>query len=129
VPPLGIATRQSTDVVAVEDRTVAMAMRFIREHACEGINVKDLLRAVPQSRRRLESEFQRLFGRTPHQEILRVQVERARQLLLQTNLPLPDVAERAGFAHGEYLSVVFKRLTGIPPSQYRTQHRRGSARS
>ena len=125
IPPLGIATRQSTDVVAVEDRATAMAMRYIREHACEGIKMKDVLRAVPQSRRRLESQFRRLFKRTPHEEILRVQVERAKHLLRQTDLPLPEVAERAGFKHGEYLSVVFKRLTGLPPSQYRAQHRRG----
>jgi LacI family transcriptional regulator len=125
IPPIGIATRQSTDVVAVEDRTVAMAMRFIREHAFEGINVQDVLRAVPQSRRRLESQFQHFFGRTPHEEILRVQVERAKILLLQTDLPLPEVAERAGFKHSEYLSVVLKRLTGLPPGQYRAQHRQG----
>lgn len=125
VPPIGIATRQSTDVVAVEDRATAMAMRFIRDHACDGINMKDVLRAVPQSRRRLENQFRRLFGRTPHGEILRVQLARARQLLLQSDLPLPVVAERAGFKHSEYFSVVFKKQVGLPPSQYRAQNRTG----
>lgn len=125
VPPLGIATRQSTDVVAVDDRSVALAMRFIREHACEGINMKDVLQAVPQSRRRLENQFRRFFGRTPHEEILRVQVEKAKHLLRQTDLALPEIAERAGFAHSEYLSVAFKRLAGLPPSQYRAGQRRG----
>jgi LacI family transcriptional regulator len=122
-PPLGIATRQSTDVVAVEDKPIAMAMRFIRGHACEGINMKDVLRAVPQSRRRLETQFQRLFGRTPHEEILRMQLARAEQLLLQTGLPLPEIAERVGFKHSEYFSVAFKKHAGMPPSQYRAQHR------
>jgi LacI family transcriptional regulator len=123
VPPVGIATRQSTDVVAIEDRGLAMAMRFIREHACEGINVKDVLRAVPQSRRSLENRFQHFFGRTPHQEILRVQLGRVKQLLVQTDLPLADIAERAGFSHVEYLSVAFKKAIGMPPSQFRAQCR------
>jgi len=124
IPPIGIATRQSTDVVAVEDRSLAMAMRYIRDHACEGINMKDVLRAVPQSRRRLETQFQRHFGRTPHEEILRVQLARAKQLLIQSDLPLPEIAERAGFKHGEYFSVVFKKHVGMPPSQYRAGNRK-----
>lgn len=125
VPPVGIATRQSTDVVAIEDRSVAMAMRHIREHACDGINVKDVLRAAPQSRRRLESAFRRHFGRTPHEEILRVQLDRVRHLLVATDLSLSEVAERAGFAHVEYLSVVFKKRLGVPPSLFRARHKRG----
>ena len=126
VPPLGIATRQSTDVVAVEDRRTAMAMRFIREHTCEGINMKDVLRAVPQSRRRLENRFRRFFGRMPHDEILRVQLDRVKRLLLETGLPLTEIATRAGFAHEEYLSVVFKKQVGLPPGKYRAKHGRKS---
>jgi LacI family transcriptional regulator len=122
-PPLGVAIRQSTDAVAVADRPIAKAMRFIRDHACEGINMKDVLQAVPQSRRRLETQFQRLFGRTPHEEILRVQLARAKQLLSQSGLPLREIAERAGFKHSEYFSVAFKQHAGMPPSQYRAQHR------
>jgi len=125
VPPVGIATRQSTDVVAIEDRPVAMAMRHIREHACDGINVRDVLRAAPQSRRRLEGAFRRLFGRTPHEEILRLQLDRVKQLLVESDLALTEVAERAGFAHVEYLSVVFKKRFGMPPSRYRERNRPG----
>jgi len=122
-PPIGIATRQSTDVVAVEDRSLAMTMRYIRDHACEGINMKDVLRAVPQSRRRLEIQFQRFFNRTPHDEILRVQLARAKQLLLQTDLPLREIAELAGFKHVEYFSVVFKQHISMPPSKFRAKTR------
>lgn len=123
IEPLGIATRQSTDVLAIEDANVARALRFIREHACEGIRVKDVLRAVPQSRRVLETRFQKLIGRTPHDEILRVQLDRARSLLAETDLPLALIAERAGFSHAEYLSVVFKKHLGMPPSRFRAINR------
>ncbi len=121
IPPLGVAARQSTDVLAVDDRDVARAVQFIREHACEGINVGDLLRTVPLSRRVLEQRFQKLLGRTPREEILHVRLARVRQLLGETDLPLYIIAERTGFEHVEYLSVVFKRETGCTPSDYRRE--------
>ncbi|HTD65165.1 MAG TPA: DNA-binding transcriptional regulator [Candidatus Limnocylindria bacterium] len=120
IDPLGVATRRSTDVLAMDDRNVAAAVRFIRDHACEGIRVRDVLKAVPQARRRLEAQFSKLVGRTPQAEITRVQLNRVKLLLAETDLPLDDIASRAGFVHAEYLSVVFKRNFGMPPSHYRT---------
>lgn len=123
IPPLGVAARQSTDVLAVDDRDIARAVQFIREHACEGIAVGDVLQAVPLSRRVLEQRFQRLLGRTPREEILQVRLNRVKQLLSETDLPLYLVAERTGFEHVEYLSVVFKRETGVTPSAFRADVR------
>lgn len=124
IPPLGIATRQSTDVLAVEDRHVAEAVRYIRQHACEGIDVGDVLRAVPQARRLLERKFRKLFKRTPHEEILRVQLDRVKLLLTETDLPLSEIASKTGFTHVEYLSVVFKKKVGVPPSRFRACNRK-----
>jgi LacI family transcriptional regulator len=119
IAPLGVAARQSTDVLAMEDRNIARAVQFIREHACAGINVSDVLRAVPLSRRVLEQRFQRVLGHTPREEILHVRLNRVKQLLVETDLPLYLIAERTGFEHVEYLSVVFKRETGRTPSAFR----------
>lgn len=119
IPPLGVAARQSTDVLAVDDREVARAVQFIREHACQGIRVSDILREVPLSRRVLEQRFLNLLGKTPRQEILEVRLARVKQLLSATDLPLYLIAERTGFEHVEYLSVVFKRETRSTPSAYR----------
>ena len=123
IAPIGVAARQSTDVLAVDDRNIARALQFIREHACAGINVADVLKAVPLSRRVLEQRFQRLLGHTPREEILHVRLNRVRQLLAETDLPLYLVAERTGFEHVEYLSVVFKRETGVTPSAFRREAR------
>ena len=119
IEPRGVATRRSTDVLAIEDRMVSAAVRFIREHGCEGINVEDVLAAVPLSRRVLELRYRKLVGCTPHEQIQRVQMERVKELLTQTDLPLAAVAERSGFRHVEYLSVAFKKAVGVPPSAYR----------
>ncbi len=125
IEPIGIATRQSTDVVAVDDPKVSAAVRFMRENACVGITVSDVLRAVPMSRSMLERRFKQLLGCTPHEQILRIRIQRVKTMLSTTSLPLAVIAERAGFEHTEYLSVVFKRVTGYSPHAYRTQSRAG----
>ena len=124
IAPMGVATRQSTDIVALNDRQIATAVRFIREHACQGIDVQDVLRAVPMSRTLLERRFRKLLRRAPYEEILHQRLQRAKELLAGTDLPVADIAERAGFSSPEYLSAAFKRQIGMNPRAYRTQNRR-----
>jgi LacI family transcriptional regulator len=121
IAPLGVAARQSTDVLAMDDRAIARAVQFIREHACSGINVSDLLKTVPLSRRVLEQRFQKLLRRSPREEIQLVRLNRVKQLLTDTDLPLYEIADRTGFEHVEYLSVVFKRETKMTASSYRAK--------
>jgi LacI family transcriptional regulator len=123
IPPLGIAERQSSDVYAIDDADIAAALRYIREHACEGISVADVLSAVPLSRRMLEHRFLKLVRRTPHAEIIRIRMERAGRLLRETDLSLAEIASRAGFADANYLSVAFKKQMGVSPRAYRTDMR------
>ena len=126
IPPLGVATRQSTDTLAVADSQLASALRFVRERACEGIGVGDILQHVPMARRSLEHRMRAVIGRSPNEEILRVKLARARQLLAATDLSLAEVAGRCGFCHTEYLSVAFKRQFGIPPGQFRRESETGA---
>ena len=62
IDPIGVASRHSTDILAVEDQELAQAVRFIRTHASQRIGVSDVLRAVPISRRRLEMGFREELG-------------------------------------------------------------------
>jgi LacI family transcriptional regulator len=119
IPPLGVVTRQSTDVTAIPDPRVAGAMSFIREHACEGIGVEDVLDHVLISRSVLQHLFREILGKTIHDVITDVRIQRVKQLLAETDLPLAAIAERTGFSYSEYLSTVFRRETGRTPSSYR----------
>lgn len=119
VRPLGVRTRQSTDTLAIDNADVASAVRFIRENACSGINVNDVLREVPLTRRVLDNLFRKFLGRTSHQEITRVRINRVKELLTETDLSISEIASRAGFEHNEYLSASFKKLTGTTPGQFR----------
>ncbi|MFW6145942.1 MAG: substrate-binding domain-containing protein [Planctomycetota bacterium] len=121
IPPLGVIARGSTDMLAVDDREVAAAVRFIRTHATRGITVTDVLDAVPLSRRTLERRFRAAFGRSPGAEIRRVQLERAKYLLAGSDASIPQVARQSGFRSPEYLTYVFRRKLGLPPTHYRKQ--------
>lgn len=76
---------------------LARAIRFIRKRACRSITVLQVAAAAGLSRRVLERRFRRILGCTPKQEILRVQIDRARSLLSQTELPVEAVARNSGF--------------------------------
>jgi LacI family transcriptional regulator len=124
IPPRGIVVRQSSDVLAIADREVAAAVRFIRERACDRITVKDVLRHVSLSRSVLDLRFKMALGRTPKGEILRVQLSRARQLLAESNLTLEAIAARSGFGTANYLGDTFLRELGMRPGEYRRRFQR-----
>jgi LacI family transcriptional regulator len=128
LPPRGIVARPSTDVLAIEDPDVAAAVHFIRDRACDGIQVDDVVAHVPMSRSVLQRRFRALLGRTIHDEILDARLKRARMLLAETRLPVSAVAEKAGFNHPEYLGVVFRSREGTTPGAYRRRLRAGKGR-
>lgn len=124
VPPRGIVTRLSTDVLATEDQAVAGAVRFIRSHAYDDICVDDVLKHVNLSRSALEPRLKRVIGRTVHQEIHRVRLERVKVLLSTTDLPTKQIAAQTGFHSVQYLARVFRNATGQTPASYRKRMRR-----
>ena len=119
IEPLGVITRPSTDMLAINDRHVATALSFIRERACQGISVDEVVKHAFASRSQLEKKFRRYLGRSPQTEIRRMQVAKIRQLLIETDFPLKRIAELTGFEHAEYMCVLFKRMTGDSPGLYR----------
>lgn len=119
IEPAGVVARRSSDLLAIQDHQIADALKYIRDHACQGLTVADVLRHTSISRSQLEKRFRRYLGRTPQGEIRRVQIARIKQMLSETDLSLDSVAEAAGFTHPEYMSVVFKRLCGESPGAFR----------
>ena len=123
VAPQAIVTRHSTEVLAIEDRAIASALRLIREHGGRGIRVEAIARQVGLSRSVLQRRFRAALKRSVHQEILNARIKRAQTLLTETDLSLTEVAERAGFRHQEYLGAVFKARVGSTPAQFRVRGR------
>jgi LacI family transcriptional regulator len=122
-PPLGVVSRLSTDVLCIADADVAAAVRFIRERGHLPLRVRDVLHAVPVSRRALERRFHQTLQRGLGEEIRRVHLERAKTLLTSADLPTPQVAERSGFSNANHLATVFRLELGLTPLAYRRQLR------
>lgn len=118
-----VETRLSTDITAIADRAVAAAARFIRMHACRGITIDEVAAEAHLSRRQLERRFRDSYGRSLHDEITRVRLQRVKDLLRETDLPLKRIAELTGYDYPEYLGAVFRKCEHTTPSAYRRAQR------
>lgn len=118
-PPARVVVRSSSDVLATDDPHLATALQYIREHACHGIGVDEVVRHVAISRSVLARRFRSELGRSVHDEIVRVRLSRIQELLASQELPIKIVAERAGFDFPEQLSRFFRLHTGRSPTEYR----------
>lgn len=121
VPPVGVASRQSTDHLAIDDPMIVRALRFIQNHNQHGISVEDILKEVPLSRRSLEIQFKSYLGRTPAEEIRRVQLERAVELLANRDLSITEVALNAGFSNATRFGIAFRKKYGTTPRSFRKE--------
>jgi AraC-like DNA-binding protein len=91
----------------------------MRENACHGIGIQEILQQVPMSRTAFERKFRRQFGHAPYEEIVRIRCQRARELLSTTRLAVAEVAERAGFSSGETLCAAFRKRGWPSPRTFR----------
>ena len=122
IDPIGVVTRQSTDVLAIDDPKVAQAMAFIRDHASEGIKVPHVVSAVAISRSGLETRFASVLGYSIRTAIRHTQLERARRLVTETDVPLKQVASETGFRSVQHMTTLFVKAFGQSPGK----HRRGA---
>ncbi|NOY42588.1 MAG: substrate-binding domain-containing protein [Planctomycetes bacterium] len=122
IAPVGIETRQSSDVVAIENPLLSQAIQLIRDRACKGLRVSDILEVVPISRSSLERGCRTVVGRSPNEEINRVRIHHVCDLLRETDLSLEHIAHRSGFNTSQYMLQLFKRTMGVTPGTYRRQY-------
>jgi len=119
IEPTHIVTRQSTDILAIEDHEVAEAVRFIRQHSKEPIRVDDVVDAVALSRRILEKRFRKILGRSVLCEIRRVRVGQIVRMLVSTNLPISYIASSLGYPSVDHFARYFRKERAMTPLAYR----------
>ncbi len=119
IPPIGVATRASTDLVAVDDTRLTAAIRFIREHTFDRMTVNDIARVAGMSRSLLERKFRDVVGTSIWDHVLQLRLRAAEQLLTQTTVSIAEIAERTGFCTAEHFSASCRRLKGMSPRQLR----------
>ncbi len=121
VPARGVVTRRSTEALAIDDDDVIRAVRFIREHVCNGIDVPHVVSNVNVSRTTLERKFAALLQMTPGQAISQARIQRVKEFLSETDYAIERIAQLVGYCTQSHLTVAFKRETGMTPGEFRRQ--------
>ena len=119
IPPLGVVPRASTYTTPASDPTIAVALSYIHDKSDEPLGVREIAARVGMSRRTLERKFEKHVGWSIATAIRRAHIERAKQLLIDTDISLEEVAEASGLKYVRQLRIAFLRETGGSPSQYR----------
>ena len=121
LPPSELIARQSTDVIAVEDQTLAAALRYIAENCHRPIQVTDVAEAMAMSLRSLQQRFGDKLGRSISSQIEHMRVQRLKRLMLHSEEPIKSLARQCGFTSMNTVHRAFLRTEGVPPSQFREE--------
>jgi len=121
VPPAGIIERQSTDFKAIKDTHVMQAMHFIRQKACRGIKVDQVLDYVGISRSNLEQRFKEERGHSIHNEIHNEKLRKSCSMLKNTDQSTSEIASICGYPSLQYMYAVFKKHFNKTPREYRDE--------
>jgi LacI family transcriptional regulator len=119
IDPTHVVSRLSTDVLAIEDRDVAEAMRFIRQNAKKKIQVSDVVAAVGISRCALYKRFFDVRGHSLYQEITHTRMQQVALMLLETEMSVAQIASTMGDDNDKHIARVFRKEFGISPQLYR----------
>jgi len=104
-----------------------MALRLrahIDAHYAQPLTVDRLAKLAGLSRFHFIRAFHASTGRTPHQYVRERRLERARELLVNTPMPVTEICDAVGFQSLGSFSSLFRRLTGETPAEYRAKRRR-----
>ncbi len=123
VPPGELIVRGSSGGIASADPQVRAAVQLIRDGLAEGITTKQVVARTGLTRQTLNHRFTQALGRSVAAELRRVRIERARQLLSGSDVPMPEVARQAGFSSARQLSETFHHEAGLTPTAYRQRIR------
>lgn len=121
-PSKVLRVRGSSDAMSLPNRDVHLAVQFIREHAREPMKVEQVARRIGTSRSRLDEKFLQVLGHTPHEELARVHLGRAQQLLVETGWPIDRIATESGFGTARTMYRAFLERCGQTPAAYRQRY-------
>ncbi|HLU67054.1 MAG TPA: helix-turn-helix transcriptional regulator [Kofleriaceae bacterium] len=112
------AAREERERAELRER-LERARRLIDARYDQPLELEQIARAACLSPYHFHRLFRREFDDTPHQYLTRRRVERARELLLRSDLPITDVCFRVGFQSLGSFSALFRRHAGHSPARYR----------
>ncbi|MDR2928122.1 MAG: DNA-binding transcriptional regulator [Cytophagaceae bacterium] len=119
VKPTHIITRSSTDIFACDDHYISKAIKHIHENSYQKLNVDNIVKLVPLSRRLLETRFKQITGFSVYSYILNLRIEKFAEKLLESDEPIVEIAMKMDFLDYKNLSRQFKSVMECTPSEFR----------
>lgn len=101
---------------------IRKVLAYIQEDPCRTLTLEDLLGQAGIRKTLFMQSFRNVTGTTPLQYITGIRLEIARDLLLETDLPVSRIAEKCGFSDPFYFSRCFRKKFSLSPRQYRDAH-------
>ncbi|WP_213484543.1 response regulator transcription factor [Thermobacillus xylanilyticus] len=101
---------------------VAEAVRYIDEHLPEPLRLKDIADQVHLNPSYFSVLFKEQMGITYSDYVTRRRIQRAKELLVKTKLPIGDIAQKVGYIHVKYFNKMFKEYEHCTPGEYRKQN-------
>jgi AraC family transcriptional regulator len=99
-------------------RKLQQVIDYIHTHLDRDLSLLELADFVGMSPHYFSLLFKQSTGLSPHQYVIKIRVDRAKQLLIQGKMSIADIAQTVGFANQSHLNLHFKRLVGVTPKQY-----------
>ena len=118
--PIRIVERDSTTRLQNADINIEKVIDYMDRHFSEGIGISDAIRDIPLSRRSVEQRFVQIFkGKTMHRYLMELKVEKMKELLVKTDLPIFNIALMSGFRENANINRAFRSIAGCSPKEYR----------
>jgi LacI family transcriptional regulator len=123
--PTQVITRHSTDIYATNDEYIASSLKYIHQNIEKGLQVEDVVKQVPLSRRALEKRFREITGYPVYGYIFNLRIEKFIQKLLDTDMAVFEIAMDLGLGDGKNISRQFRQIKGCTPVEYRNRYKVG----
>lgn len=108
-----------TEVKGLSKRKLQQTIQYINQNLSEDLSLQTIATHIGFSQYYFCRLFKESTGLTPYQYIIQQRIERAKQLLVQDNHSIVDVALQVGFANQSHFCQRFRRITGVSPRTYR----------
>ncbi|MGE5614810.1 MAG: helix-turn-helix domain-containing protein [Bacillota bacterium] len=101
---------------------ISEAINLMQQYYATNIGIRDISNLIYLSPCHFKRVFKEYTGQTPHRYLMNIRLEKAKELLANSEYSIEDIARRCGFINAGHFAVAFKRSTKLSPSEYRKMH-------
>jgi len=112
-------TSENKSRLSKDNKYINKAIQFMQEYYSTNISINDICKLIYLSPCHFKRVFKEQTGQTPYQYLVRVRLEKAKEILREKDYSIEEAARLCGFVNSGHFSTVFKRNTGMSPSEYR----------